>query len=110
MSHLRFGKKPIKAPYLITTADFISCSNPAYVHKYDLLEGLKDEGIFLLNCVWKPEELEEKLPASIKKYLADHKINFYIIDAVNIAKEIGLGNRTNMIMQSAFFKLAKVLP
>ncbi|HHT63658.1 MAG TPA: pyruvate:ferredoxin (flavodoxin) oxidoreductase [Clostridia bacterium] len=110
MSHLRFGKKPIKAPYLITTADFISCSNPAYVHKYDLLEGLKDEGIFLLNCVWKPEELEEKLPASIKKYLADHKINFYIIDAVNIAKEIGLGNRTNMIMQSAFFKLAKVIP
>ena len=110
MSHLRFGKELIKAPYLITSADFISCSNPAYVHKYDLLDGLKEGGTFLLNCVWKPEEMEEKLPAAMKKYLADKKINFYIIDAVNIAKELGLGNRTNMIMQSAFFKLAQVIP
>jgi len=110
ISHLRFGKTLIKAPYLITTADFVSCSNPAYVHKYDLVTGLKEEGTFLLNCVWQPEELDERLPASLKKYLAEHKINFYIIDAVNIAKELGLGNRTNMIMQSAFFKLANVIP
>ncbi|MEL7563996.1 MAG: pyruvate:ferredoxin (flavodoxin) oxidoreductase [Dehalobacterium sp.] len=110
ISHLRFGKTLIKAPYLITTADFVSCSNPAYVHKYDLVAGLKEGGTFLLNCVWQPEELDERLPASLKKYLAEHKINFYIIDAVNIAKELGLGNRTNMIMQSAFFKLANVIP
>lgn len=110
MSHLRFGKKLIKAPYLITTPDFISCSNPAYVHKYDLLAGLKEGGTFLLNCVWQPEELDEKLPASLKKYLAEKKIHFYIIDAVNIASVLGLGNRTNMIMQSAFFKLANVIP
>lgn len=110
ISHLRFGKTLIKAPYLITTADFVSCSNPAYVHKYDILAGLKEGGTFLLNCVWQPEELDEKLPAYLKKYLAEHKISFYIIDAVNIAKELGLGNRTNMIMQSAFFKLANVIP
>ncbi|ATW26431.1 pyruvate:ferredoxin (flavodoxin) oxidoreductase [Candidatus Formimonas warabiya] len=110
MSHLRFGQKLIKAPYLITTADFISCSNPAYVHKYDLLAGLKDGGTFLLNCVWTPDELDEKLPAGLKKYLAEHRINFYTIDAINIAQELGLGNRTNMIMQSAFFKLANVIP
>jgi len=109
ISHLRFGKKPIKAPYLIDNADFISCSNPSYVNMYDLTAGLKDGGTFLLNCVWEPEELEEKLPAKIKRYLAQHNINFYIIHAVPIAREIGLGNRTNMIMQSAFFKLAKVI-
>jgi pyruvate-ferredoxin/flavodoxin oxidoreductase len=110
VSHLRFGQEPIKAPYLITNSDFISCSNPAYVHKYDILSGLKEGGTFLLNCVWKPEELEEKLPASLKKYLAAKKINFYTVDAVNIARRLGLGNRTNMIMQSAFFKLAQVIP
>ena len=110
ISHLRFGKKPIKSPYLITNADFISCSNQSYVYMYDLLAGLKDGGTFLLNCVWTPEELEEKLPAAMKRYLAAHKINFYTINAVQIAREIGLGNRTNMIMQSAFFKLANVIP
>lgn len=110
VSHLRFGKDLIKAPYLIDMADFVSCSNPAYVYSMDLLTGLKDGGTFLLNCVWTQEELEEKLPANLKRYIAQHNINFYVIDAVNIAKELGLGNRTNMIMQSAFFKLAKVIP
>jgi len=109
ISHLRFGKKPIKAPYLIDNADFISCSNPSYVNMYDLTAGLKDGGTFLLNCVWSPEELDEKLPAKMKRYLAQHNINFYTINAVPIARQIGLGNRTNMIMQSAFFKLAKVI-
>ncbi|HBC94889.1 MAG TPA: pyruvate:ferredoxin (flavodoxin) oxidoreductase, partial [Pelotomaculum sp.] len=110
VSHLRFGKKPIKAPYLINTADFISCSNQSYVNVYDLTAGLKPGGAFLLNCVWSPEELEEKLPAKIKRYLAKSKINFFTINAVEIARELGLGNRTNMIMQAAFFKLARVIP
>lgn len=110
VSHLRFGKKPIKAPYLIDTADFISCSNQSYVNMYDLTAGLKVGGSFLLNCTWSPEELDEKLPAKMKRSLALNKINFYTINAVQLAREIGLGNRTNMIMQSAFFKLAKVIP
>ncbi|WP_026894603.1 pyruvate:ferredoxin (flavodoxin) oxidoreductase [Clostridiisalibacter paucivorans] len=109
ISHLRFGDEPIKSTYLINEADFISCSKQAYVNQYDLLKGLKDGGTFLLNTLWSPEELEEKLPANIKKYIADHNINFYIINATKIASEIGLGNRTNMIMQSAFFKLAEVI-
>jgi pyruvate-ferredoxin/flavodoxin oxidoreductase len=110
VSHLRFGKKPIKSPYLITSADFVSCSNQSYVQTLDMLSGLKKGGTFLLNCVWKPEELEEKLPASMKRCLARKKINFYTINAVDIARELGLGNRYNMIMQSAFFKLANVIP
>ena len=110
VSHLRFGHEHIKAPYLINQADFISCSNQAYVKSYDVLGGLKPGGVFLLNCTWKPEELEKELPAAFKQYLAKNKINFYIIDAVNIANELGLGNRTNMIMQAAFFALAKVIP
>lgn len=110
VSHLRFGKDKIKSPYLITSADFVSCSNPSYVNTLDILAGLKTGGTFLLNCVWKPEELEERLPASVKRYIAQNKINFYIIDAVNIARGLGLGNRTNMIMQSAFFKLANIIP
>lgn len=110
ISHLRFGKKPIKSPYLITNADFISCSNQSYVYMYDLLAGLKPGGTFLLNCVWTPEELNDKLPASMKRYIANNKINFYTINAVQIAKDLGLGNRYNMIMQSAFFKLANVIP
>lgn len=110
ISHLRFGKKPIKCPYLINNADFISCSNQSYVYSLDILSGLKDNGTFLLNCSWSPEALEEKLPAAMKRYIADHHINFYIINAVQIAEAIGLGNRTNMIMQSAFFKLANVIP
>ncbi|MTV50702.1 pyruvate:ferredoxin (flavodoxin) oxidoreductase [Heliobacillus mobilis] len=110
VSHLRFGKKLIRSPYLIHSADFISCSNQAYVYQYNLLAGLKEGGTFLLNTVWSPEELNEKLPAKLKRYLAEKKINFYTIDAVHIAKKLGLGNRTNMIMQSAFFKLANVIP
>ena len=109
VSHLRFGKDPILSTYLLDEADFISCSKQAYVFNYDLLEGLKDEGIFLLNTVWSKEELEERLPGSMKRYLAKHNINFYIIDASHIAEDIGLGSRTNMIMQSAFFNLTKVI-
>ncbi len=110
ISHLRFGKKPIKSTYLVYNADFIACHNQAYVHQFDLLKGLKDNGTFLLNCEWSEEELEEKLPADMKKYLAEHNINFYIIDATKIAQDIGLGGRINVIMQSAFFKLANVIP
>lgn len=110
VSHLRFGKKPIKSTYLINEADFVACHNQAYVTQYDLLKGLKDGGTFVLNCKWSAAELDEKLPANMKKYLADHNINFYIINATDIAAEIGLGNRINMIMQSAFFKLAQVIP
>ena len=109
ISHLRFGKNPIKSPYFIDYADFIACHKEVYVYQYDLLKGLKDGGIFLLNCEWNIKELESKLPAGMKKYLAEHNINFYIIDATKIAAEIGLGNRINMIMQSAFFKLANVI-
>lgn len=109
ISHLRFGKNPIKSPYFINYADFIACHKEVYVYQYDLLKGLKDGGIFLLNCEWNIKELESKLPAGMKKYLAEHNINFYIIDATKIAAEIGLGNRINMIMQSAFFKLANVI-
>lgn len=110
ISHLRFGKKPIKSPYLVTNADFISCSNQSYVYMYDLLAGLKPGGVFLLNCVWSKRELEEKLPAFMKRYMANNKIRFYTINAVQIAQDLGLGNRYNMIMQSAFFKLANVIP
>ncbi|ABY95478.1 MULTISPECIES: pyruvate:ferredoxin (flavodoxin) oxidoreductase [Thermoanaerobacter] len=110
VSHLRFGKKPIRSTYLINKADFIACHKQSYVYNYDILAGLKDGGTFLLNCNWKVEELDKKLPASIKRYLAKHNINFYIINAVDIAKEIGLGGRINMIMQSAFFKLTNIIP
>ncbi|OQA20909.1 MAG: Pyruvate-flavodoxin oxidoreductase [Actinobacteria bacterium ADurb.Bin346] len=110
ISHLRFGKKPIKSPYFVEYADFIACHNQAYVNQYNLVKGLKDGGIFILNCEWSGEQLEEKLPPSLKRYIAEHNIDFYIIDATKIAGEIGLGNRINMIMQSAFFKLAKVIP
>jgi len=110
ISHLRFGKQPIRSTYLLDEADFIACHKQSYVYQYNILEGLKPGGTFLLNCSWKPQELSEKLPAEMKKYLAENKINFYIIDAVEIAGEIGLGGRINMIMQSAFFKLANVIP
>ncbi|QSX08570.1 pyruvate:ferredoxin (flavodoxin) oxidoreductase [Alkalibacter rhizosphaerae] len=109
ISHLRFGKKPIKSTYLIDEADFVSCSTQAYVNQYDLLKGLKKGGSFLLNTVWSEEELNEKLPADLKKYIAENNIEFYIINATKIAEDLGLGNRTNTIMQSAFFKLAKVI-
>ncbi|SHF41582.1 pyruvate:ferredoxin (flavodoxin) oxidoreductase [Caloramator proteoclasticus] len=110
VSHLRFGKKPIKLPYLIKKADFIACHHPSYVYKYDVLEGIKDGGIFLLNCMWSKEELSEKLPAEMKKTLAEKNINFYIINAFDLASKIGLGGRINMIMQTAFFKLANIIP
>ncbi len=110
ISHLRFGKKPIKSTYLIDEADFVACHNQAYVYQYDLLKGLKKGGSFVLNCMWDKEELDEKLPGAMKKYLAENDIKFYTIDATKIADEIGLGSRINMIMQSAFFKLADVIP
>ncbi|SFB23125.1 pyruvate:ferredoxin (flavodoxin) oxidoreductase [Clostridium frigidicarnis] len=110
VSHLRFGKKAIKSPYLINKADFVSCSNQSYVHKYNVLDGLKPGATFLLNTIWTPEELEEKLPADYKRFLANNNIKFYTLNAVAIAQEIGLGGRINMIMQSAFFKLAKIIP
>nr|WP_330377651.1 pyruvate:ferredoxin (flavodoxin) oxidoreductase [Cellulosilyticum ruminicola] len=109
MSHLRFGDEPIRSTYLIDEADYIACSQQAYVNKYDLLKGLKDGGNFVLNCLWSQEELEAKLPAKMKRYIAKHNINFYTIDAVGIAAEIGLGKRVNMIMQAAFFKLANII-
>ena len=110
ISHLRFGNSPIKSTYLITDADFMSCSKQSYVYQYDLLRGLKKGGTFLLNCIWDESELEANLPANMKKYIADNDIDFYTINATRIASDIGLGGRTNMIMQSAFFKLAEVLP
>ena len=110
VSHLRFGKKAIKSPYLINKADFVSCSNQSYVHKYNVLDGLKPGSTFLLNTIWTPEELDEKLPGSYKRFLANNNIKFYTINAVGIAQEIGLGGRINMIMQAAFFKLANIIP
>ncbi|OLS03291.1 pyruvate:ferredoxin (flavodoxin) oxidoreductase [Tissierella creatinophila] len=110
VSHLRFGHEPIKSTYLISDADFISCSKQSYVYQYDLLKGLKDGGSFLLNCIWDKEELDDYLPGEMKKYIADHNIDFYTINATKIAAEIGLGARINMVMQAAFFKLSKVLP
>ena len=110
MSHLRFGKSPINSPYLINQADFISCSQESYVDKYDLLAGLKKGGTFLLNTTWSEEDLNTKLPASMKRYLAENEINFYTVNAVQIAQDLGLGGRFNMVMQSAFFKLANIIP
>ncbi|SHH40749.1 pyruvate-ferredoxin/flavodoxin oxidoreductase [Anaerosphaera aminiphila DSM 21120] len=110
ISHLRFGNEPIKSTYLITKPDFVSCSKQSYVYNYDLLEGLKEGGTFLLNTIWNEEELSTHLPAKLKRELYDKKVKFYTVDATEIAEEIGLGNRTNMIMQAAFFKLSKVLP
>ena len=110
ISHLRFGKNKIKSTYLITTADYVACHNQAYVHQYNVIEGLKKGGDFVLNCNWSDKDLDKNLPAYLKQYIANNKINFYTIDAVGIAKEIGLGNHINMIMQSAFFKLANVIP
>lgn len=100
ISHLRFGKKPIKSTYYINMADFVACHNTSYVNKYDLVSEIKENGVFLLNSSWSEKELDEKLPASMKRLLAQRNINFYTIDAVTIAKEIGLGGRINMIMQN----------
>ena len=110
VSHLRFGKKPIQSPYLIDAADFIACHNPAYVTMYDMVSSLKDGGVFLLNCQWKPEELDAHLPATMKQLLAKKNAKLYIIDAIDLAAKVGMGNRINTIMQAAFFKLADVIP
>lgn len=110
VSHLRFGDAPIRSPYLVITPDFVACHVPAYLEKYDMLKGLKEGGTFLLNSIWNAEETKKRLPDHMKKYLALHKIKFFIIDATQIAEEIGLGNRTNSIMQSAFFKVSGVIP
>ena len=110
MSHLRFGDEPIRSTYLIDNADYIACHNQSYVTQYDLLKGLKTNGTFVLNTIWDEKELEEHLPAKMKNYLAKNNINFYTVNATKIAQEIGLGNRINMIMQSAFFKLANIIP
>ena len=109
-SHLRFGDKPIRSTYLVTTPDFVACHVPSYLNKYDMLKGLKKGGTFLLNSIWDVEETKGKLPDSVKKYLSENDINFYIINATKIAEEIGLGNRTNTIMQAAFFKISGVIP
>lgn len=110
MSHLRFGNNKITSTYLLTSANFISCSKQSYVHQYDLLRGIKKGGTFLLNTTWDEAELEENLPASLKRSIAENDVDFYIINATKIAGEVGLGNRTNMVMQAAFFKLSEVLP
>jgi pyruvate-ferredoxin/flavodoxin oxidoreductase len=109
-SHLRFGDAPIRAPYLVTTPDFVACHVPAYIDKYDMLKGLKKGGTFLLNSVWDAEETKKRLPDTMKKFLAENEIKFYILNATKIAEEIGLGNRTNTIMQSTFFKISGVIP
>ena len=110
VSHLRFGKTPIKSPYQIDAADFVACHNPAYVTMYDMVSSLKDGGVFLLNCQWKADELEQHLPASMKQMLAKKHARLYIIDAIDLAAKVGMGNRINTIMQAAFFKLADVIP
>lgn len=110
ISHLRFGDDPIRSPYLVNTPDFVACHVPAYLGRYDMLKGLKKGGYFLLNSHWNTKETQERLPNDVKRYLAQNEINLYIINATDIATEIGLGNRTNTIMQSAFFKIAEVIP
>ena len=110
VSHLRFGKNLIKSTYLIDKADYIACHQPSYVDKYDLLEGIREQGTFVLNAPWSQEELEENLPNSLKRTIAEKHLNFYVIDAVKIAEEIGLGGRINMVMQTVFFKLADIIP
>lgn len=110
MSHLRFGDSPIRSTYLLDEADYIACHKQSYVYQYDVIKGLRKGGNFVLNTIWTPEELDAHLPAALKRYIARNDIQFYTLDAVNIAKEIGLGNRINMICQSAFFKLAEIIP
>ncbi len=110
VSHLRFGDIPIRSTYLVNTPDFVACHVTPYIYKYDMLKGIKKGGSFLYNSVWNIEETKKRLPNSVKKYIAENKINFYIINATKIAEEIGLGNRTNTIMQSAFFKIANIIP
>ena len=110
ISHLRFGKSKIKSTYLINQADFVACHNPAYITKYPIVEDVKPGGTFLLNCQWTDEELEQHLPGQVKRLIANNGIKFYTIDGIKIGKEIGLGGRINTVLQSAFFKLAGILP
>ena len=110
VSHLRFGKTPIQSPYLIDAADFVACHNSSYVTKYDMLEGIKEGGVFLLNSPWSLEEMETELPASMKNAIAQKKVKFYNMDGIKIAREVGMGNRINTVMQAAFFVLANVIP
>ena len=109
-THLRFSDDPIRSPYLVTKADYVACSVPAYLNIYDMTKHLKDGGIFLLNCMWKGEELEANLPAAMKRDIANRGIKLYVIDAIHAALDIGLGNRTNTILQSSFFYLTGVMP
>ena len=109
-SHLRFGDKPIRSTYMVNTPNFVACHVPAYLNLYDMTRGLKEGGTFLLNSIWSKEEVANHLPNHIKRYLAEKNIDFYIINATKIASEIGLGNRTNTILQSAFFKISNVIP
>ncbi|MBA4701269.1 MAG: pyruvate:ferredoxin (flavodoxin) oxidoreductase [Ruminococcus sp.] len=110
LSHLRFGKEPIKSTYLIKQANFVACHNPSYVDKYNMVQELVDGGTFLLNCSWDMEGLEKHLPGQVKAFIANHGIKFYTIDGIKIGKEIGLGGRINTVLQSAFFKLASIIP
>ena len=111
VSHLRFGDKPIRSPYYINKADFVACHNPSYITKhFKIVNDIKDGGTFLINCQWSFEELEEHLSAESKKFIYDHKINLYTINAIDLAQKVGMGKRTNTVLQSAFFALANVLP
>ena len=110
VSHLRFGDTPIRSAYLISKADFVACHNPAYLHKYNMVQEVKDGGTFLLNCYYKEEELENYLPGQVKQYIAKHHIKLYVIDALRIGKEIGLNNKISTILQAAFFRLANIIP
>ncbi|WP_147821857.1 pyruvate:ferredoxin (flavodoxin) oxidoreductase [Salidesulfovibrio onnuriiensis] len=110
VSHLRFGEKPIQSTYLVEIADYVACHNPSYVNQYDLLSGIRPGGTFVLNSPWSVQDMESMLPARLKRQIAENKLKFYTIDAVKIAGEVGLGNRINMVMQTAFFKLADVIP
>ncbi len=111
ISHLRFGHEPIRSTYYVKQADFVACHNEAYLYKYEMVQDVKPGGFFLLNCTWSDDELEEKLPGQVKRYIAQNNVQFYTCDAVSLAKEIGLGaRRTNSILQAAFFKLADIIP
>ena len=110
ISHLRFGHSPIRSTYLISQANFVACHCTAYIYKYNMVQDLVPGGTFLFNTQWTVDELDEKLPGQVKRYIAENNINFYIIDGVKIGKEIGLGNRINTVLQSAFFSLTKLIP
>ena len=110
VSHLRFGSSPITSTYLINKANFVACHNPSYVTKYDMVQDIVPGGTFLLNCIWSPEELDKQLPAKMKRYIAENNINFYTINGIKIAEEVGLPGRASTILQSAFFTIANIIP